>query len=252
MKIGFYDSGLGGLSILKSFLAHYKTKYSYVYYGDAANAPYGNKTTNEILTFMMQIFDFMSEKEVDLVISACNSSSALMHMVDRDNYFFEIISLADVLKDYFKNSLEAAIIRDFNLPVAFLATEASINAGTYKQWTDNIHPFACPELVPLIESGDLRQAKLLWQDYLAKLHSQIEFVIVGCTHYSFLIDAEQKERFKFIDPANLIVDYFANSIFADSLAAYKSKKEKQKLDLELVFSIEDQSYSKLAEQLLST
>ena len=250
MKIGFYDSGLGGLSVLRSFLEKYKTNYSYYYFGDSANAPYGDKSTDEILGYMRDIFELMKEKEVDLVVSACNSSSALMHMIDRDDYLFEIISLADVLKDYFENNLDATIIKDFNLPVGFLATQASINAATYKRWANNIHPVACRSLVPFVEAGHIEEAKKAWQGYLDQLHEQIEFVIVGCTHYSFLITDEQRQKYKFIDPSDLVVDYFANSLFADSLAAYRSSKDKLKLDIEFQFSAGDENYHNLANQLL--
>ncbi len=251
MKIGFYDSGLGGLSVLRSFLNKFKTQYDYFYHGDSARAPYGDKQAEIILGYMKEIFDLMQEKEVDLVVSACNTSSALMSRINKDDYFFHIISLVDVMKDYFKNSFEAAIIRDFNLPVAFLATEGSIKTAAYKEWGVNIHPLACTKLVPLVEAGNFDEAKQEWDNYLKELPEDLEYVIVGCTHYSFLLD-KNSERFKFIDPAELAAKFFENSVFSDTLVGYKSEKEKKKLNLEMEFTKSDPEYFKLAERLLSS
>jgi glutamate racemase len=250
MKIGFYDSGLGGLSVLKSFLAEYGTNYDYFYYGDSARAPYGDKSNEELISYVLEIFQIMHEKEVDLVVSACNTSSALLNQIDLEDYFFQVISLADVVKDYFEKSLEAAVIRDFKLPVAFMATEASVQIARYKEWGVDIIPVACPKLVPLVEAGKLDEAKLEWQNYLSSLDTNVENVIIGCTHYSFLVD-KLDTKYKFIDPAELSVKAFAASLFSDTLVGYKSDKDKKKLNLEIEFSKTNEEYFKLAERLLS-
>lgn len=251
MKLGFYDSGLGGLSVLKTFLERYRTDYEYFYYGDSARAPYGDKSPQELISYMKEIFEIMAQKEVDLVISACNTSSALLGELDQDDYFFQIISLTDIIKDYFATSFEAAVIGDFNLPVGLLATQGSINSGKYRDWNVNVEPIACPKIVPLVEAGKLDEAKEEWKNYLSMLSKQVQYVVVGCTHYSFLIDKDEETDYKFIDPANLAADYFSKSIYSDSLISYKSTKDKKKLDLEIEFSKYDDKYSKLAERLLS-
>jgi glutamate racemase len=251
MKLGFYDSGLGGLSILKSFLDKYRTQYEYFYYGDSARAPYGDKTPEELISYMKEIFQIMHEKEVDLVISACNTSSALLDQVDLEDYFFQVISLTEIVRDYFENSVEAAVLSDFNLPVGLLATQGSINTARYKEWGVNVQPIACTKLVPLMEAGDMEAAKIEWQNYLQMLDTNVEYVVVGCTHYSFLIDEKQLSKYKFIDPANLATAYFEKSIYSDSLISYKQSKDKKKLDLEIEFSKCDDEYFKLAEHLLS-
>jgi glutamate racemase len=251
MKLGFYDSGLGGLSVLRSFLKKYGTSYSYYYYGDSARAPYGDKSPSEIISYMKDIFQIMHEKEVDVVISACNTSSALLDQMDLDDYLFQTISLVDVVKDYFKNSFDAAIIRDFNLPVGFLATQGSVNSGKYKSWGVNTQAIACPKIVPLVEAGKLNEAKIEWTRYLNMLDPSVEYVIIGCTHYSFLVDEQANSKYKFIDPAKLCSEFFSKSIFSDSLVNYKPTSDKKKLELEMEFSKSDEQYFKLAERLLS-
>lgn len=250
MKIGFYDSGLGGLSILKSFLDKFKTRYEYYYFGDSARAPYGPKQPEELISYMKEIFAVMQEKEVDLVISACNTSSALLHKLDLDEYIFPVISLTDVIRKYFKKSFEAAVMTDFHLPVGFMATQGSVRSNPYADLGMNLEPVVCSKLVPLVEAGEFDLAKAEWLNYLSMLSEHVEYVIVGCTHYSFLIDDSQRESFKFIDPADLCVDYFSSSIFADTLISYKQKNDRGKLSLELEFSQSDEEYLKSAEKLL--
>ena len=251
MKLGFYDSGLGGLSVLRSFLNKFGTTYSYYYYGDSARAPYGDKSSAEIISYMGDIFQIMHDKEIDVVISACNTSSALLDQMDLDAYLFQVISLVEVVKDYFQNSFEAAIIRDFNLSVGFLATQSSVNSGKYRDWGVNTQAIACPKIVPLLEAGNLNEAKIEWNKYLSMLDASVEYVIIGCTHYSFLVDEKQNLKYKFIDPAKLCSEFFSKSIYADSLVSYKPTNEKKKLELELEFSKSDEKYFKLAQSLLS-
>jgi len=248
MKLGFYDSGIGGLSVLNSFLKTFKASYSYFYFADNANAPYGDKNPEQIIACVQKIFDEMHANEVDLVISACNTSSALLKNMDLDNYFFHVISLVDVLQDYFKNNLEASVLADMQVPVGFLATQSSVNSKAYENWGLNIHAIACPSLVPLVEAGKLDEAKLEWQKYLNQLDAQVQYVIVGCTHYSFLLEGSDP-KYKFIDPAKLAVDYFANSLYADQLINYKDS-EKKSLDLQMQFSNESPEYLKLVNSLL--
>ena len=87
MKLGFYDSGLGGLSVLREFVEKYQSRYSYVYFGDSARAPYGTKSPEQLKSYVVEIADYMQEKEVDVLISACNSSSMYLAEIDFDDYF---------------------------------------------------------------------------------------------------------------------------------------------------------------------
>ncbi|MCE2928719.1 MAG: hypothetical protein LW817_03710 [Candidatus Caenarcaniphilales bacterium] len=247
MKLGFYDSGLGGLSVLREFLREYKADYSYVYFGDSARAPYGNKSKAELKVFIKEILDYMNDKEVDVVISACNTTSMLMHEIDLDPYLFQVINLYDVMNDYFHNSLEASIIRDLHSRLALLATQSTVDSKRYLNWGVEILPIACPDLVPLIESADIDTAKQKWQVYLSKIPEDIRHLIIGCTHFSFV--ADQPSRFELIDPAKLCLKYFQNTIMGDTLLNHGHKLEKR-LELELYFSKSDEKYLRFAESLL--
>ena len=276
MKLGFYDSGLGGLSVLKEFIAKYGSKYSYVYFGDSARAPYGTKSPEQLKSYVLEIADFMQEKQVDVLISACNSSSMYLDQIDFVDYFFQVISLNDVLTKYFATN-------QFDKPVALIATQATIDSGRYKNWSVDIHPVACADLVPLIEAGKLEEAKANWQTHLKNLPEAITDVIIGCTHYSFLVEARHpakqsfasdvdtkkvgtvlstssvsKEQgdlrvkstndYNFIDPAKLVLEQFASSIFDDGLLNYQTKDKD--LDIDVHFSKADARYLEFVTSLL--
>ena len=249
MKIGFYDSGLGGLSVLREFIKAFGAKYEYYYFGDSARAPYGNKTKEELKTFVIEILDKMHEQDVDLVVSACNTTSMLLHELDTEDYFFQIISLFDVLKDYFSKDLKASLLKDLNTPIALLATSSNIDMERYQDWGLNIHPVKCPELVPLMEAGSLTEAKLLWKSKLDALPEGIKHVIVGCTHYSFLY--EDYKGFEYIDPAKLCVENFSKSLFSDSLLGL-DLSDMAELKLETQFSKSSVEYVELAFKLLGS
>lgn len=250
MKLGFYDSGLGGLSVLKSFLYKYDAKYSCVYYGDTANAPYGDKSKEELKSFIKEIMDYMHEADVDLVISACNTTSALLDELDLDDYFFQVLSLYEVMEKYFKESDEAKKYRK-GKKLALLATTSSINSEKYKKWGVDIFPLACPKIVPLMEAGKLEEAKAEWKNCLSQVPSDIKDIIVGCTHYSFLYDKEDK-KYNFIDPAELSVDFFDKSMYADGILSFDFKKSVEgELDIDIYFTAGDDDYKNMASSLIT-
>ncbi len=199
MKIGFYDSGLGGLSVLQEFLKRYGSAHSYIYLGDSARAPYGTKARDELVGCVYQILDFMQERKVDLVVSACNTSSMYLDVMNLGNYNFQVLSLFEAMKKYFLS----ADIGEATL----LATPTTIASQRYKEWNCSISPVACPDLVPLVEAGNLVAARARFLEYLAAVKTK--HVIIGCTHYSFLVPSVS--NLSFIDPAK-IVGLFQNCL----------------------------------------
>jgi glutamate racemase len=204
MKIGLYDSGLGGLSVLKEFLREFGLCHEYIYLGDSARAPYGSKTKEELLNFMREIFDLMQSFGVDYLISACNTSSMYIHHLDLSKFSFEAMNLFDPMKEFF-------IKHKFKNEIALLATEANINSKRYLEWDASIYPIKCPKLVPLIENGDLNKAQEEFVNYLSEVPGNIKDIILGCTHYAFLANAEisqvRKSCYSFIDPAKVLISY---------------------------------------------
>lgn len=245
MKLGFYDSGLGGISVLREFVSRYQNDFSYVYFGDSARAPYGSKTEAELLGFIKEILDYMQSKEVDIVISACNTTSMLINKIDLSVYNFKTINLFEVMQDFFDNDSFGNELKRDQEPVALMATSANIDSGKYKDWGMNIYPVKCPLIVPLVEEGKIEDAYNEWEKYLATLPTEIENVIVGCTHYEFLV--EESERFNFISPAKLALKFFEKR-FSD-LA--KNASANAELDLDIYFSKDQEFFAELVPAILS-
>lgn len=252
MKIGLYDSGLGGLSVLDRFARQYP-EHSYLYFGDSARAPYGDKSPEELKTFVYEIFDYMQSKEVDLVISACNTSSMFLDEMDLSPYNFKVISLFDIMKTFFAKNIELEINKCARRSsatllskekIAFLATPTNIDSQRYLDWGVEIEAIKCPALVPLVEAGELDAAKAEFINYLDMVSADINNVIVGCTHYSFLVP--QNSRFSFLDPAEIAL---RSPLVHDAFELDESLDAQAKV--ELVSSANIFEFKQIAEKLLS-
>ncbi|MCB9818918.1 glutamate racemase [Candidatus Nomurabacteria bacterium] len=193
-KIGFFDSGLGGLTILK-VVAKELPQYDYVYYGDTANLPLGDKTEEEIYQLTKAGVEALFKKDCLLVVIACNTASAetLRRLQDgflKDNYPDRRI-LGVVIP-----TVEALINSD-STSTLLIATKRTVESGKYALELQNRSPrkiklysVPTPELVPLIESGDRAEAlsKAIVTIEEEKGSNQFDTVILGCTHYTKLKD----------------------------------------------------------------
>ncbi len=189
--IGVFDSGVGGLTVWRELQRHLPHE-SVVYLGDTAHLPYGSRTPQEILGYVRTICTWMQAYPVKMIVMACNTSSALALETVRQEYALPMLGL--ILP-----GAKAAV--QVGQRIGVMATQATVNSHAYQQAVQEIDPaaqcweVACPEFVPLIESGQihslaLRQAA---QRYLEPLLAQdIDTLIYGCTHYP-LIDAVIRE-----------------------------------------------------------
>ena len=187
MKIGIFDSGVGGLTVLKKILEE-KPKNEYLYFGDTIHLPYGNKTKEELRTYAQTIIQFFEEQNVDQIIVACGTVSSTL-----DGELKAVVPLLDVmnptvryLKDQHVNS------------VGLIATERTIEGKIFenklRQEGIQVSAVACPMFVPLIEMQrqDSKECQQAIRDCIRKLNPGIEQLILGCTHYPLLEDQLQK------------------------------------------------------------
>ncbi|MBI2010809.1 MAG: glutamate racemase [Candidatus Colwellbacteria bacterium] len=198
--IGFFDSGFGGLTVLKE-VTKSLPGYSYIYLGDNARAPYGDRDQDEIYQFtkegVIALFGFGAE----LVILACNtSSSSALRKVQQEflpRFYPDkkvlgiIIPTAEEINTFTKTG-----------EVGVLGTTATILSRAYEKEIKKadpsikVHGVACPLLVPMLEAGEIEgeALKAVLRGYLNKLFtkaSRIDSIILGCTHYA-LIEGEFK------------------------------------------------------------
>ena len=193
--IGFFDSGFGGLTVLKE-VVKLLPQYSYLYLGDNARTPYGNRSQEVIYQFTTEGVGELFKRGAKLVILACNTSSsgALRRIQqeflprvypERSRRVVGIIIPTAEKIEKFTSTKEVGI----------LATEATVNSLAYPKEIRKVSPEiriyqqACPLLVPIVEAGqqDAASTKRILQSYLAPLTKQkIDTLILGCTHYGIL------------------------------------------------------------------
>ncbi|NJK40530.1 MAG: glutamate racemase [Acaryochloridaceae cyanobacterium SU_2_1] len=203
LPIGVFDSGVGGLTVLKE-LRRQLPHESFLYFGDTAHVPYGVRSQAEILHFSRQILAWMTQQPIKMAIMACNTSSALA--LDDVRLEFDVPVIGIILP-----GARAAVKQGRRIGV--IATPATVASNSYAQAIQEIDPTievfqrACPEFVPLIESNKLLEPETLAvvrQHIQPLLAEGIDTLVYGCTHYPHLapiIEPLLPEGVELVDPA---------------------------------------------------
>ena len=210
MKIGVFDSGAGGLSVVKSLLAH-NLFDEIIYYGDTARVPYGPKDQNTIIRYSLEALEFFNNFDIDLLITACNTVSAyaLKEMNAQSSY--PVLGVIEPGVMALENS---ALNKDDNILI--MATRATITSKRYEKALEklghtNITSLQTGLFVPLVEEG-IFEGKLLdaTMEHYFKSIENPKAIILGCTHFP-LIAKELKKYFKnepiLIHSGEAIVEY---------------------------------------------
>lgn len=192
MKVGVFDSGVGGLTVVKSLLEH-KLFEEIIYFGDTARVPYGVKDKNTIIRYSLEALEFFKNFEIDMFITACNtvSSHALEDL--RANADFPIVGVIEPGVKALQKK-----IQDKDANILVIGTKATINGGLYDTYLrdlryTNITSIATGLFVPIVEDG-IRNGKVLdsmLEHYFKDLHS-VDGVILGCTHFPLIADEISK------------------------------------------------------------
>ncbi|MDR3549925.1 MAG: glutamate racemase, partial [Candidatus Babeliales bacterium] len=186
-RIGLFDSGIGGLTVLKELMNLPFTDCIYI--ADTANVPYGQKTPEQILQYSHTISAFLIEQKIDALVIACHTSSAIALP-----YLHKMFPQIPIIGTIIQTMLHATK-QTRNGRIGIMATQASINSHIHKKELLAINPAlevfeqACPQLVTLIESPmmDMQEIQNALRHYLTPLIDQnIDTLILGCTHYPLL------------------------------------------------------------------
>lgn len=206
-RIGLFDSGVGGLTVLREMYRQMPTE-SLLYFADSARLPYGTRSPEEILQFVREILNWMCGQDVKMIIMACNTSSALALETVRKEYDIPILGVI-------LSGAKAAVKQGKRIGV--ISTPATAKSHAYRQAIQEINPetevweIPCPEFVHLIEQNQLYTdyTHQVAQQYLKPLlENNIDTLIYGCTHYRHLektICSLLPASVKVIDPAKHIV-----------------------------------------------
>jgi glutamate racemase len=183
--VGFFDSGLGGISVLKTAFRLMPDE-NYIYFGDNLNAPYGEKSEEEIKALSLEAGAFLFSKGVKAIVVACNTATSAAIKRMRERFNLPVISMEPAVKP--------ALIALKGGRVLVLATPATVLQARYLDLIerlgahDKVVSVGCGGLVELIEAGRTDEASVhgYLENRLAFLHGeQIDAVVLGCTHYSF-------------------------------------------------------------------
>ena len=190
--IGVFDSGLGGLTVLK-FLENILPHESFIYFGDTAHVPYGTKSAEAVTQYSQHILDFFLKHKTKAVVIACNTASAVAfgHLQrDYDIPLFDVVSPSVEYSINITNTRKIGVIGTYSTSRSEAYTEMFKKLGSGCK----IYEVPCPLFVPIIEEGwsDSSVAKEVAEIYLRDfINSNIDTLILGCTHYPIMANTIQ-------------------------------------------------------------
>ncbi|TAN57068.1 glutamate racemase [Patescibacteria group bacterium] len=238
--VGIFDSGVGGLTFVKA-LKSALPNYSFVYFGDTARVPYGNKDPETIKRYSKEAADFLLSKGADVIVAACHTVSALAGDSLRENLkvpFFDVMNpLAETVLNTSKNGRIGII--GTKSTIKSLAHKNKLeecfskSKGEYSFKKLEVFEQACPLFVPLIEEGFIKrpETKKIIRYYLRDLKlKNIDTLVLACTHYPLLnkqIQSAMGKNAALIDPAEITVKAIIEFIKNNPQLDAKLSKDKQ-------------------------
>lgn len=226
--IGFFDSGLGGLTCIP-YLMKALPDEKIIYFGDTARTPYGSKAASTIMNFSREIADFLVMSNVKMIVIACNTVSATC--LDDLQQRFPQIPILGVIEPAAKQVAGSCTEKN---SIGIIGTKVTIASKAYEncisKYNDrlNIHEVACPAFVPLIEEGIIENdimdltIKYYMDDFVKK--NNLDTVILGCTHYPLISRNISRlyPELNIINPSSIIVKNIENVLRENDMFAENS------------------------------
>lgn len=190
--IGIFDSGVGGLSVLRE-IKKSLPEYDYVYFGDNKRAPYGGKDFDTLYRYTCEALDFLFSQNCKIVIVACNTISARVLRKIQQEYLInkypdkKVLGIVIPIVEGLNN-----IITQEKNKVGVLATEETINSQVYNNEVKRLGiqckllTYAAPRLAQIVEEDKNKVSSKILNNYLLCFKNNIDYLILGCTHYDFV------------------------------------------------------------------
>lgn len=220
--IGIFDSGIGGLNVLKEYRKALPNE-DFIYYADTKNLPYGDKSKKQVIKYCEDITNYFISKDVKAIVIACSTATCFAYSYLKEHFNIPIFN---IIKATCKNLSQNQI--------GLIATKGTVSSHVWENEILKISPnrniisVACPKLVPLIENGLINspEAKYAIAEYLSIFKSnKIEALILGCTHYPLFSDLIQEELGSNIELINIgtysaieFKDYLMRNDLSNSLS----------------------------------
>jgi len=228
--IGFFDSGLGGLTCIPHLMKS-MPKERIIYFGDTARTPYGSKAESTIRNFSIQIADFLVKKDVKMIVIACNTVSATC--LDDIRKKFPEIPVIGVIAPAAEN---VSLTCSMQNRIGIIGTKVTIASHAYKNTiaalngTLKIFETACPAFVPLIEEGIIHNdimdltIKYYLDDFI--LENRLDTLVLGCTHYPLIRSNIMRlyPEMRIINPSREVVDTIEKTLAEKDMRAEEGQR----------------------------
>jgi glutamate racemase len=223
-RIGLFDSGVGGLSVLRSLVSRLEhgSEKEFVYIGDTLRCPYGDRPVKQVNSYVKQLTSWLLQHNIDAIVMACNTSAAAgkNELVE-----YSPVPVLDLLDPTASFIAQRGIKK-----VGVIATVGTANKKAFSSTIKSIDPtiavteIGCPLLVPVVEGGlaDSLEAQAALRPYVQELiENEVEAIVYGCTHYPFLDSALKAVLNETAYPALIIdpADCLATTLSGKSTAA---------------------------------
>ena len=191
LPIGVFDSGVGGISVLRELVALMPNE-NYIFFGDSANAPYGTKTLEQVVELVRNDAKYLYDQGVKALVVACNTATSAGIQMLRDTY-------TDIPVIGIEPALKPAVLSGEHPTVLVMATPMTLREKKFHglmqrfEMDADIVPLPCPGLMEFVERGELESEAL--EQYLRNLfapYEKVDAVVLGCTHYPFVRGMIQK------------------------------------------------------------
>lgn len=240
--IGIFDSGLGGLTVLKEIMRILPNE-DIIYFGDIARAPYGSKSESLVIKYANQALSFLLSQDVKLVVVACNTASSVA-ISSLNLRFPRIIGV-----------IEPAVCSAIKLGknIGVIGTRRTIASGIYQKRIEEkgleVIARPCPLFVPLVEEGwiDNKITRAIAKEYLLEIKGKIDVLILGCTHYPFLL---QTIKETIGDDVHIISSSTTTAIATKNLLEKEGLLNRKGGKLRLLTSDEADDFMKIASDFL--
>ena len=226
MPVGLFDSGVGGISVLRA-IREQMPEESVTYFGDQGHIPYGSRRMEQIRNFSEAITDFLLKQDAKIIVVACNTASAAALKYLREKFpRIQFVGMEPAVKPAAEHTRTGK--------VGVLATPATFQGALYASVVERFGNGVellqdnCPGLVQQIEQGNLdgdRPRRILEEALLPMLEKNIDTIVLGCTHYPFVIPLIQQivgDRVRVIDPAPSVAKQTARLLEASGMRKHSA------------------------------
>lgn len=238
MKIGIFDSGIGGLSVLHLAVKQLPHE-QFIYYADEEHVPYGEKTQKEIIGYVDEIIRFMIDREASAIVMACNTATSAAIKQMRSNYSIPIVGMEPAVKkavDTYGKSYDS-----FEADrILIAATPVTLRGQKMADLVERVDSAHCVDLLPLpglvqfAERGEFRSeavTRYLRQELSAFDLRQYSSFVLGCTHFNYFKDTLREilpERIRFVDGNEGTVNRLKSLISVDTEAKKANVSDAQR------------------------